>query len=56
MALEGGIGRTPRRFHVAHVLTEALEHVPARNVAFAESPVSFTGAPKPVSHLRLVKS
>lgn len=58
VALEGGIGRTPRRFHIAHVLTEALQHVGAAvpAAAFAEAPVPFKGAQRAASHLRLVKS
>jgi hypothetical protein len=54
LALSGGIGRTPRRFHIAHVLTEHLSTV-AQVRAFAEPTPPFT-AQKPVSHLRLVKS
>jgi hypothetical protein len=54
ITLDGGIGRTPRRFHIAHVLTDVLGIVsPARE--FAEPLVPFTG-PKIVPHLRLVKS
>jgi hypothetical protein len=54
VALEGGIGRTPRRFHIAHVLTDTLGAV-AQVREMAEAPVVFTG-PKLVPYLRLVKS
>jgi hypothetical protein len=53
VALEGGIGRTPRRFHIAHVLTDTLAVTAARE--FAEPAVAFSG-PRMVPHLRLVKS
>jgi hypothetical protein len=54
VALEGGIGRTPRRFHIAHALTDQLA-VAAQQREFAEQLVPFKGA-KVVPHLRLVKS
>jgi hypothetical protein len=51
VALDGSIGRTPRRFHIAHVLTDVL----AQAHAFAEPAVPFSG-PRKMPHLRLVTS
>ena len=58
VALDGAIGRTPRRFHIAQVLTDQLTHTPVvpRALAFADPVVPFTGPARPASHLRLVKS
>jgi hypothetical protein len=54
VALDGGIGRTPRRFHIARVVTDAL-NAAAKVPAFAEATVPYT-APKFAPYLRLVKS
>jgi hypothetical protein len=54
VALHGGIGRTPRRFHIARVVTDTL-NAAAKVPAFAEATVQYT-APKIAPYLRLVKS
>jgi hypothetical protein len=54
LAPDGGIGRAPRRFHIAQMLTEALR-APLPVHEMAEAAVAFTG-PKQVPYLRLVKS